>query len=369
MAATRTDSSGANPISFGSGTTTETTSGLNHTQIEAVFNRNFLKHAINNLVLADICEKFELPQHAGTQTMRFFRRSEANVDNVRQLNEGIDPTVSVAAGVTGYTMSNITKVEVALNQYGDLTKITDTRLMTDLIKQLELETQRMGEEAALHLDTLIRDNVYDEYYTAAKAASSWTGLAINKNSTTAADRVLKAEDLDKAATYLHENRAPTFAGGHYIAVLSPRQAYDLRRDPTWENVGTYSDKEKIYRGEIGKLFNVKVIVTTNAKTFTSFDWNADNDAVDPTGGGIVAEDLTGTNGTYEMGIVLGKECLGTIKMGGTPGPMSPSIVINNQPDKTDPLNQYTMLGWKAYYATKVLNTKFGVLINSEQNAL
>lgn len=360
MAIELTNNSGADPIAFGTGTGSDkASSGLNHTHIEAVFNRNFLKHAVDNLVLADVCEKFDLPQHAGTQTMRFFRRGEANVDNVRTLTEGTP--------LSAYTMTTIEKVEVALAQYGDLTKITDTRLMTDLIKQLELETARMGEEAALHLDTLIRDTVYTAYDTYTQTLASGTGYFIDKNSTTAADRVLKANDLDKAATYLHERRAPTFEGGHYLAILSPRQAYDLRQDSLWQNVGTYSDKEKIYKGEIGKLFNVKVITTTNPKSLTAaIDWNFDGDKTDPTGGGIVAE----AHGlTFEVGMVIGRECLGTIKLGGTPGPMSPQLVINNTPDKTDPLNQYTMVGWKAWYAAKVLNEKFGVLIRSEQNAL
>jgi len=341
MAATLTDTGGTpgggvNPISFGSGTSTETSSGLNHTHIPAVFNRNFLKHAVDNLVLADIAEKFDLPQHAGTQTMRFFRRSEANVDNVRSLTEGTP--------LTTHTLATINKVEVSLSQYGDLTKITDTRLLTDLIRQLELETARMGEEAALHLDTLIRDTAYTAY-----DVSGQTGQQVN----VAAGSDLVARHLDQAATILHENRAPTFEGGHYIGVLSPRQAYDIRGDANWLDIGKYQSGEKIYRGEIGKLFNVKVVVATNPKEVTDPDFDYD----------VIVD--AGETGTFEVGWVFGKECIGTIKMAGTPGPMAPQLVINNKADKTDPLNQYAMVGWKAY-AAKVLNEKFGVMIRSQK---
>ena len=140
--------------------------------------------------------------------------------------------------------------------------------------------------------------------------------------------------------------SPTFEGGSYIAVVSPRQAYDLRRDSDWKNVSTYSDKEKIYNGEIGKLFNVKVIVATNPKTFTH-----------------------NTTFTGEAAFVLGRECAGTIKLAGTNSPMAPQLIYNDKPDKSDPLNQFNVVGWKAWYASMCLNPKFGVLIKSDKNLL
>jgi hypothetical protein len=37
---------------------------------------------------------------------------------------------------------------------------------------------------------------------------------------------------------------------------------------------------------------------------------------------------------------------------------SPSIIIVNTPDSANPLNQYTTMGWKAYYTAKLLNQNF-----------
>ena len=345
-------------ISAGTDAAPFTAGNLDSSRLSPVFNRNFLKHAQEKLVLAEVAEQFDLPRQAGAQTMRFFRRGVANVENVAALTEGTPTTV--------FTHATLENVEVSLLQYGAATKITDTRSETDLIKQLELETARMGEEAALHLDTQIRDTAYDAYEAAAITAASTAGLFIDKNSVTAADRMLTAGDIDKAATMLMENRAPTFAGDCYIAVVSPRQAYDLRRDSTWLNVGTYQAKEMIYKGEIGKIFNVKVIVSTNPKTVTAaIDWNADGDATDAATADIVAEAHTLT---FEAAFVLGRECLGTIKLGSN-SPLAPSLIINDKADKSDPLNQFMTAGWKAYYASMVLNTSYGVVIRSEQNAL
>lgn len=344
-----------------SGVTTETgppDSNLDFSRVSEVFNRNFLKHAIDKLVLADLCEKFDLPRHAGTSTMRFFRRAEANAHNVRALTEGTP--------LTDYSLTQLEKVEVTLAQYGDLTRISDVRQDTDLIKQLELETARMGEEAALFLDTEIRDAMWtgiSGQATTAEAAATGGHKAYVINKIGAGGTTVKVQDLDRAATLLTERRAPTFDGGHYVAVVSPRVAYQLRTDNLWLDVGKYSDKEKIYSGEIGKVFNVKVIVHTNPleSSDANIDWNFDGDVLDTVD--TVAETAHGL-GTIERSFVFGREFAGTVKLAGAGSPMSPRLVMNNKPDKTDPLNQYTMVGWKAYSASLCLNPKFGVAIQS-----
>jgi len=308
--------------------TTTIGSGLDSTRIAQVFNKKFLQHATEKLVLANTAEQFDLPRNAGSLTMRFFRRGESNVDNVRALTEGTP--------LSTYTHAAIENVEVALAQFGDVAKITDTRVATDLIKQLELETARMGEEAALHLDTQIRDVAYA---SAAQVLDKTT-------SGTLALRVITVGDLDKAATILEENRAASFEGNSYIAVVSPRQAYDLRRDSDWKNVSTYSDKEKIYNGEIGKLFNVKVVIATNPKEFTH-----------------------NTTYTGHAALVFGREFLGTVKLAGSNSPLKPQLMYNDKPDKSDPLGQFNVVGWKAYYASMVLNPKFGVIIKSDKTTL
>ena len=314
-----------------SGSSTETSSGLDSSRISEVFNKNFLKHAVDRLVLAELCEKFDLPKNAGTMTMRFFRRGEANVDNVRSLTEGTP--------LTDFTHTTLEIVESTLAQYGDVAKISDTRVATDLIKQLELETERMGEEAALYLDNQIRDAIYTSMTDSANSAQ----LIDLSAESAAADRQVQLEDLDKAASILKENRAPTFAGGNYVAVVSPRLSYDLRQDNKWINVSSYSDKEKIYNGEIGKFFNVKVVEHTNPKEFT-YD----------------------TTETGQAAFVFGKEFVGTVKLAGSTSPLKPQLIINDKADKSDPLSQYLTAGYKFYCASKVLNPKFGVCIKASK---
>jgi len=313
--------------------TSMTAGNLDSSRISEVFNLKFLQHIEQKIVLANLVEQFDLPRNAGSLTMRFFRRGAANVDNVRSLTEGTP--------LTTFTHGTLENVEVTLAQYGDQTKITDTRVATDLIRQMELETARLGEEAALHLDTQIRDAMYTSLTDGANSAQ-----LIDATTRSAGSRGIKAADLDKAATLLSENDAKPLDGGAYVAVVSPRQAYDLRRDTDWQNVANYSDKEKIYSGEIGKLFNVKVVVANNPKTFTH-----------------------NTSLTGHAAFVFGKEFAGTVKLAGSNSPMKPQLIYNDQPDKSDPMNLYNVVAWKAWYASLVLQPKFGVLIKSDRNLL
>lgn len=43
---------------------------------------------------------------------------------------------------------------------------------------------------------------------------------------------------------------------HYICICHPGEAYDLQSEACWQNVSRYYDAEKLYSGEIGRIFGV-----------------------------------------------------------------------------------------------------------------
>ena len=51
------------------------------------------------------------------------------------------------------------------------------------------------------------------------------------------------------------------------------------------------------------------------------------------------------------------------KLGGLP--QRPQIIINDQPDKSDPLNQLVMVGWKAAYVAMILQPTWGIALRSK----
>jgi hypothetical protein len=52
-----------------------------------------------------------------------------------------------------------------------------------------------------------------------------------------------------------------------VCICSPEATYDLQNDPLWQDVSKYSNAEQIYSGEIGRLFGVVFVESTEAKIF------------------------------------------------------------------------------------------------------
>jgi hypothetical protein len=55
---------------------------------------------------------------------------------------------------------------------------------------------------------------------------------------------------------------------HFVCICSPDATYDLQSDALWQDVSKYSDMEQIYSGEIGRLFGVVFVESTEAKVFS-----------------------------------------------------------------------------------------------------
>ena len=52
-----------------------------------------------------------------------------------------------------------------------------------------------------------------------------------------------------------------------MAIIGPDTMYDLQEDEAFVKVSQYQDKENIYTGEVGRLFGVRLVETTEAKIF------------------------------------------------------------------------------------------------------
>ena len=130
-------------------------------------------------------------------------------------------------------------------------------------------TKLLGGQAGRTLDTITREvlsggtNVqYAEGQVSER--SKLTGGNENGN------HYLTIDAVRKAVRYLKKMNAETIDGS-YVGIIHPDTAYDLMSDPKWVNVKTYSDPEGIFRGEIGKIENVRFVESSEAKIFHADD--------------------------------------------------------------------------------------------------
>ena len=129
-------------------------------------------------------------------------------------------------------------------------------------------------------------------------------------------------------------------GDSYIAIIHPYAAYDLKTCKEFIEVHKYADPDTMFRGEIGKLGNIRFIETSEAKIW--------KDETCPTGLAVF--------GT----LVLGAHAYGVTELEG--GGLEHIVKQLGYGD--DPLNQRASVGWKGMRAAECLVEQYMVRIES-----
>jgi N4-gp56 family major capsid protein len=319
--------------------------------IQPLYSKKLLDHAIQQLCLLQYAVQEELPNNIGATSIRFFRPPQADLSQVgapAALTEGVAPT--------NYRDISYTPIDVPLAQIGQVAQVTDLATNVALIKYLQTAIDLMGEEFALDVDTRLR-NLLSHATTGltkryAQATATFAGLA----AAGLAAACVKPQDVLDGMTRLKLNRAPTF-GGSYVWAVPPQVTRDILNNSEWQAIINHAYADKYFNGEIGKLHNCRVVEMTNPYT------------EDETEGTVATTFSTGgsnTTGMIYSSYILGKGAFGTVNMKKMGSSLNkPSIIINDKADKSDPLNQKTVIGWKAFYAGAILNSNWGIALRTK----
>jgi N4-gp56 family major capsid protein len=240
-------------------------------------------------------------------------------------------------------------------------------LATELFSHLAQATKQLGEDAALHADTLCHRALVQDSSTSTGtgvATKSYARYAQNTtNGTTwatssVANSAMTATDLLDGATSLFIARAPKIKDG-YALVAHPAVIRDLQQDDDWLKVSSYSAPDQIFKGETGKLFGVSVISSTNVQTFN-------------TSASGIAENSVGTTGvnTGYANVLLGGGAFGVPSLSAlaaSGSPFAPKVTILDAADKSDPYGQRVIASFKTFYAAKQLDPRFFRVIVAKSN--
>ena len=284
--------------------TNMTTSSALSAGMQTYYNRELLRTFEPNLVHLQFGDEHRMPPHSGlVMNMRKLIPLETNT---KALSEG-DPGESV--------MLAETEVTVQLQQYGEYARCTDKIDLTHLDMDIMRRTKLFGDAGARSIDAVVREEL-------AKCANViYAGGKASRAELTAADK-LTSRELRKAVKTLKKNHAQTF-GGYFVAIIGPDTMYDLQEDEAFVKVSQYQDKENIYTGEVGRLFGVRLVETTEAKIFE--------------GTGADGADVASV-------IVLGQYAYGVTSLKGA----KPRVIVKpaGSAGTADPLDQISTVGWK-----------------------
>lgn len=305
-----------------------TATGISPT-MQTYYDRKLLMNAKPNLVHHKFGQQAVLPKNSG-KTIQFRKWTPFAAVNT-PLTEGVIPD--------GQTLEMAT-VSGQIEQYGGYVAVSDMLDLTALDPVINDSVELMGDQGGLTIDTIVRDVIVTG--TNVQYAGGKTSRDTLTFTTETQDK-LTVDEIRKAVRTLKKNRAPQFVRGgkgYYVAIVGPETTYDLQSDPIWQDVSKYSAAEQIFDGEIGKLFGVIFVETTQTKIFT--------------GAGANGRDVAAT-------LIFGKNAYGVIDVEGNN--LKSIIKPKGSAGTADPLDQISTIGWKVSgFSAKILQSLWIVRI-------
>jgi len=303
-------------------TTTGTLSG----PVKVYYEKRFLLRAEKNFVMDQLGLPGRIPKNEGKTCV--WNRVTNPTAKTSALNEGTDPTP---------TGLSATLVSASLSQYGNYEQVTDLLELTAVDTLIKEVMDVLAYEAALTIDTTIRDELIDSSTGTVQYAS---GVAA-RNSLVSTD-IVQVADIRKAKRQLARFSAKPHTLQKYVAAAHPDVIYDLEGDSNWVSAHIYTEKgiTQVYNGEAGEIYGTKWIEYDNATMLTN----------------------SGSAGTeVYVTWIMGKEFFGVSKL------QNLETYVDS-PSPRSALRLYSDIGWKASYAVKALNDSFAIRLESGATA-
>ena len=298
-----------------------TSSGLSD-EMKTYYSDYLIDNAVPKLVHDQFGQKHPIPKNGG-KTIEF-RKYSPLPKLTTPISEGVTPDGQ------SLTMSTI---EATVAQYGGYITLSDILLLTAIDNNLVQATKLLGAQAGATLDTITRE-----------VLNGGTNVIFSGGKEGRSDldatSLLTVDDIKKAVRLLKNQNAEQI-NGSWVGIIHPDIAYDLTNDPAWKDVKTYSDPSDIYEGEIGKIYGVRFVETTEAK--------------------IIAGAGAGGRAVYST-LILGDNAYGTTEISG--GGLQHIVKQLGSAGTGDPLDQRATAGWKATKVAERLVENYMVRIES-----
>lgn len=298
--------------------------------INSFYDRTFIERLLPTLLFARFGQVRNIPRNSSDVIK--FRKYNALSVATTALTEGETPAGS---------QLSVTDVYATALQYGDFVTLTD-KLQMETEDPIETEaTMVLGEQAAETIDTLVRDVL------AAGTNVQYASTAAARTDITASMKLTAAE-IREAVLTLKKNKArkimdmvnaqvgynTTPVDSCFVAITSPQGEFDIKGDSAFVPVEKYAGglKNGPLQGEIGKVDDVRILVTTQSKSFVN--------------GGSSNADVHTT-------LVMGANAYGVTRIDGE----NEDKIIRKQlgsGGSADPLNQRSTIGWKVSFVPKRL---------------
>lgn len=315
-------------------TTMTTETGSLSAEMKTFYEKRLLDQAEPLLVHNQFGDKYPIPANNGKKIE--FRKYSALPKALTALTEGVTPA--------GNSLT-VTTVEGTVKQYGDWIQLSDMLQMTAIDNNVVQATKLLSSQAGRTLDTVTREVLAGgtNVIYAPKVVDGAETEVLSR-STLTPECVLTPFVVMRAAATLEAMNTPKI-NGSYVLIIHPYCRETLQESPGWVDVVKYKEGNNTFSGEIGKIGDVRVVTTSEAKVI--------NDSTCP-----VVESTT----YYSVftSLLLGANAYGVTELenGGL------QHIVKQLGYGEDPLNQRSSCGWKATSVAVRLCEEYMVRIES-----
>lgn len=297
------------------------TTDTNPHPIALYHQKKALIRVIAKFLYAQFGQKYKIPKNSGETAI--WSRWQNILAQTTPLTEGLDPEPL-------QVIRN--DLRQAVSEYGLLTKQSSWLKLTGLSMENDQITDVILDNMLLTLDTLCRNALVGNAASTTCSNGSGTVTFLNK---TDIDTVVTNLETENARMIRPQINAGTGQGtspirAAYMAIGHTLQRPRLEAVAGFKHVSNYAAQGDIMEGEFCATGDVRWLLTTNGY----YDGS-----------------------TYYYNMIIAKDFFGNVQVNGgsAEGPL-----IYTPPDKTGSgLRRYSLLGWLANYACKILNDNFG----------
>lgn len=307
------------------------TGGMLNT-LKQFYDRKLLSVAEKNLVFMNYGEKKPIPARGGKSIeFRKFEKFSVTAGSYT-LTEGTPPTE---------TQATISSVTCTISQYGMYSKISDILDTQGYDPILAEYADKYGIAMAEALDIVVRDIV--DAGTSIQYADIAHQVGTSGTGAVGSGQYLDAAELLEAKRTLARADAKPAVDGRYVCIIHPDNTKDLMEDPdifnSFKDAMPRGGANPLFTGVLGDWMGIRFVETTNLKVNSSY--------------GMSGADV------YEV-VMFGKEAYAVTELSAQQARMI--IHPRGSGGHTDPLEQYSTVGWKAAMTAKVLNENWLVVI-------
>lgn len=295
-------------------------SGGDSTALSRYFDKVVIDALLPNTYILNAGTQKVLPKGQNKYVFSLATKSVGTVAGLT-LTEGTTPTEG------SWSME---QQEVSLTQIGEYIIMSDVVLQDSPVEIIANALSDIAMNVAAVADILVQD-VIDAGTNVYYSGDATSRTTISSNDT------MSASNISKAQATLLANNAKPYDAGMFMGVIHPHVLHDLRIETgtgAWLDANKYVTPEKIFKGEIGALSGVRVVVSPNLQFFA----NASNGS--------------GSAGTIDVypTYFFGKDAYGVVREG------EPQSVFNplGSSGSADPLKQRASAGVKFRVGATIL---------------